>query len=102
MIKSFFWSLVLLAIPLSILGLIFYSNYLDHQEHLRWVRKMRARDYQWFATEHPDSVSEHGVRCTQCKSSRIHVRSVMNQSYMREHFCARCGTTLYYSEESTL
>jgi hypothetical protein len=56
--------------------------------------------YEWYAHQYPDSITNNGVRCFACKSAHIRVRGLMNHSYTREHFCAQCGATLYYSPES--
>jgi hypothetical protein len=70
------------------------------RRHVRWVSDMRARDFAWFKATHPASVTRDGVICTKCSSTKIHVRGVMNQSYMRAHVCTRCGETLYFSSET--
>lgn len=70
------------------------------RRHVRWVSEMRARDFEWFKSTHPQKVTRDGVICPKCASTKSHVRGVMNQSYMRAHVCMRCGETLYFSRET--
>ncbi len=62
-------------------------------------RRMLSQDYQWYKSLHPELVTASGVKCVSCGNSRINARALMRQTYMREHFCVQCGTTLYYSPE---
>jgi len=79
---------------------ILISNVRVARRHVRWVNDMRARDFAWFKATHPGSVTRDGVICPKCACPKIHVRGVMNRSYMRAHACTRCGETLYYSREA--
>lgn len=64
------------------------------------LRRMAAQNYDWYRTEHPEQVTKAGVKCFKCGGGRIHVRGLMQRTYMREHFCTQCGTALYYSPEA--
>ena len=68
---------------------------------MRWLAQNRRReqDFQWFAGRHPDCVRQGRVVCPYCRGARIHARSLLQHTYMREHFCVTCGHTLYYSPE---
>lgn len=69
--------------------------------HTRWRRQMSAHNYDWYRTEHPDLVTRDGsVKCATCGGARVHVRGLMQKTFMREHFCTQCGATLYYSPEA--
>lgn len=64
------------------------------------LRRMAGEDYDWYRAEHPEQVTKAGVKCFKCGGGRIHVRGLMQRTYMREHFCTQCGTALYYSPEA--
>lgn len=68
-------------------------------ERVRRLKQMRAENYDWYCATHPDLCTSGRVQCFKCKSNRINARNMMNRTFMREHFCTQCGTTLYYSEE---
>lgn len=61
--------------------------------------RRRQQDFHWFAGRHPDCLQPGRVACPCCGGSRINARGLMQQTYMREHFCVTCGHTLYYSRE---
>lgn len=67
-------------------------------QFLRWLR-MKRQDFGWYKRTHPGLVAEGEVKCRSCGAARTNVRGLGNRTYMREHFCAQCGTTLYYSPE---
>ncbi len=71
-----------------------------HLTHARWRRQMAAQNYAWYRGEHPELVTQGGVKCARCGGTRIHVRGLMRHSYFREHFCTQCGAALYYSAEA--
>ncbi len=68
-------------------------------ERRRRLQRLAERDYNWYRSEHPELITEDGVKCSNCGSSRIHVRHLMQRTFLRKHFCSQCGTTLYYSHE---
>ena len=78
-----------------VLGVILFSIVQQHRKKQR----MREQDYDWYKSAHPDLVTERGVKCASCGNSRINARALMQHTYMREHYCVQCGTTLYYSPE---
>ncbi|MDT6992072.1 hypothetical protein [Burkholderia cenocepacia] len=65
----------------------------------RRIKRMRAKNYQWYRTTHPNAVRGNRVACHSCGNDRIQVRNVMQRTFMREHFCSQCGESLYYSPE---
>jgi uncharacterized paraquat-inducible protein A len=67
-------------------------------QHMR-MRKMKANDYAWYRRTYPQTVKGNAISCNQCGGHRVHVRALLQRTYMREHFCPQCGTTLYYSPE---
>lgn len=65
----------------------------------RRAHRFQTQTFGWYRAQHPNLVSHNSVRCSECNGSHIRVRGLMQHSYTREHFCAHCGTTLYYSAE---
>ena len=68
-------------------------------ERRRRLRRLADQDYGWYRSEHPELVTADGVKCLNCGGTRIHVRHLMQRTFLRKHFCSQCGTTLYYSHE---
>ncbi len=64
----------------------------------RWSH-MNAKNYDWYRQSYPNACRSDHVVCHKCQSHRIQAKNVMQQMYMREHFCGQCGETLYYSPE---
>ncbi|MCA8297738.1 hypothetical protein LGN19_28500 [Burkholderia sp. AU30198] len=88
--NGYFLMFLLLLIVLS--ALIVYSNQ-------RRIKHMRARNYQWYRATYPDAMRGNRVVCRSCGNDRVHVRNIMQHTFMREHFCGQCGESLYYSQE---
>jgi len=65
----------------------------------RRAHRFQTKNFVWYRAQFPHLVSHNSVRCKECNGSHIRVRGLMQHSYTREHFCAHCGTTLYYSPE---
>ncbi len=63
------------------------------------TRRKRDMDFDWYRQAHPSNVAANRVSCFGCGSTRIHARGLMQQTFLREHFCTTCGKTLYYSAE---
>jgi hypothetical protein len=63
------------------------------------LARKRARNYAWYEQNHPKCVVGDRVYCFSCNGQRIQVRNLMQGTYLRDHFCAKCGTTLYYTPE---
>lgn len=55
--------------------------------------------YDWYRNTYPKSMKGNRISCHHCGSTRVSTNRVMNQTYMRQHFCPQCGTTLYFSPE---
>lgn len=83
-------------LPLLVFALIFVAI---GAINTRYRRKLLAQNFAWYRAQHPSLVSPHGVICHSCGGKRVHVRGLMRRTYIREHFCTLCGTTLYYSPE---
>jgi hypothetical protein len=64
-------------------------------------RLCRSRNFEWFRSAHSECIRGSRVSCPHCRGTRVHVRSLMQQTFMREHFCTTCGKTLYYSPEAS-
>jgi hypothetical protein len=60
--------------------------------------KLRERDFMWYSKTYPNNVQKKFVICHKCNGERVHTRTTANNSSFREHFCPKCGETLYYSE----
>ena len=90
------WPIVVAGIGFTCIG--FFAA---RQNVLRLsaLERKASMTFEWFRNTYPQAVTRDRVSCTSCGASRIHVRGLMQQSYLREHFCTRCGTVLYYSPE---
>lgn len=66
------------------------------------LMQLAAKDFEWYKSSYPKNLSGGRVSCYNCGGSRIHVRALMQKTYMREHFCTQCGTPLYYSPETKI
>jgi hypothetical protein len=66
---------------------------------LKQIATFEKMTYQWYISENSKFFNNGRVSCCNCGETRIHVRNLMNQTFHREHFCAQCGKTLYYSPE---
>jgi len=85
---------------LTILGLIFViAGLVNMVTSVRRINKFQKKTYQWYKSTHPLNIDGNRVTCFSCGGGRIHVRSLMNHTYHRDHFCGDCGTTLYFSPE---
>ena len=56
--------------------------------------------YDWYRKTYPENMKGNRISCHHCGGMRVATHRVMNQTYMREHFCPQCGTTLYFSPEA--
>ena len=66
----------------------------------RWrIRRLQNASYAWYRKKYPQAYRNGRVICHSCGNDRIYVKNVMRRTFMREHFCAECGTTMYYSPE---
>lgn len=63
------------------------------------IRRMQKANYAWYRATYPQAYRNGRVICRHCGNDRIYVKNVMKRTFMREHFCAECGTTMYYSPE---
>lgn len=66
----------------------------------REFAKYERQNYGWYIQTYPSCFRQNRVHCYSCKSGKVHTRNLFNRTYTREHFCAQCGTTLYFSRES--
>lgn len=76
------------------------SSYFKAKEFQATMAKYKQMSYDWYKATHPTHVHGNGVSCHSCGGRRINVRSLMERTYTRAHFCTQCGTTLYYSPEN--
>lgn len=63
------------------------------------VTKLKRMNYSWYLKSHPKNVLNGKVSCHSCASQEIGVERMMQQTYLRRHYCRRCGTNIYYSAE---
>jgi hypothetical protein len=89
--ESYFAPTILLIIALGVIASIISRH--------RRMKELRSKNYHWYITTYPASVQGNSLRCFKCSGNRIHVRGLMGRTFHREHFCTKCGTTLYYSPE---
>jgi hypothetical protein len=88
------------SVMLTILGVIFViAGLVNMVTSVRRINKFQKKTYQWYKATHPLNIDGNRVTCFSCGGGRIHVRSLMNHTYHRDHFCGDCGTTLYFSPE---
>jgi hypothetical protein len=69
---------------------------------LSWWRQLsrfQKMTYFWYKEAYPACVQENRMSCFVCGGTNIQVRKLMNRTFHREHFCAQCGKTLYFSPE---
>lgn len=77
-------------------GVLTLAGFSQYFRFNKWEKK----NFAWYKRKHPDFCDTNGrVACASCNGRHIRVRGLMQHSYTREHFCAACGTTLYYSPE---
>lgn len=72
---------------------------LVHAVRFLRMKRMLEQNYAWYVGRHPDRVKGKRVECHACGADSIRVRGLMQRTFMREHFCGRCGEVLYYSPE---
>lgn len=82
-----------------VMGLVVLTMLLDALNKTLGVWIKRRHNYWWYRRAYPRFAFDGGVACCACGGARIHARALMQRSYLREHFCAQCGATLYYSRE---
>lgn len=79
------------------LVLLFF--FYPHLSRFLYLRRLRARNFDWYRSSYPEHFVRGNVQCSHCNSARVHNRPVQYARFMREHYCGQCGTTLYYSEQ---
>ncbi|MDP3521292.1 MAG: hypothetical protein Q8S02_11790 [Hydrogenophaga sp.] len=72
----------------------------DGREFKALMDKYKQMNFGWYKATYPNHAHANGVSCHSCGGRRIHVRSLREHTYTREHFCTQCGTALYYSPEN--
>jgi ribosomal protein S27AE len=87
----------ILAASAGVVAVIFTLREL---QQITAIERKSTMTFEWYKTTSPASVTRVGVICSKCGGDRVHVRNLMGHTYLREHFCVRCGHTLYYSSES--
>lgn len=84
------------ALFVGLTGAVIYLTWRhEHQQ----LHRFQTYDYLWYRGEFPELVRGNRIACYRCHSDQVTVRQLMNRTYTRQHFCAQCGTTLYYSPE---
>ncbi len=64
------------------------------------LRNLKKQNYEWYVKTHPKHIHRGRPQCHSCNGSALNVERLMNQTYLRRHYCRNCGTTLYYSPEA--
>jgi hypothetical protein len=64
--------------------------------------QLRAKNVDWYRSAHPTAIKDNQLICVGCGSSRRHAQPLTQMPMVREHFCADCGKSLFYSEETKL
>jgi len=67
----------------------------------RRVREMKTRDYNWYKQQYPAAFKDGRPTCYSCGGKSVVVKNLMQRTFMREHLCVDCGTTLFYSSEAS-
>ncbi len=100
-LERFVWIPTLFAIGLAIVYFISQAREQKREarEQAEYWQKIRAMDYVWYVGEHPACKTGNSVLCFACGSNNLRVERLMQQTYLRKHYCGRCGTSLYYSTE---
>lgn len=88
-----------ILMPWSPFPLLFLLSIYVGQRTLKRIKRWETENFQWYVAKHPACSTAHGVSCFSCGHNKIQTRNLMNHSYTREHFCAQCGKTLYFSPE---
>lgn len=89
---SFTWVAVTLAGPV---GIGFWT-----QHALRQITALETRTVAWYRDTYPNARGANNrLACHACGGAKLHVRRVRQHVDHREHFCADCGKTLFYSPE---
>lgn len=65
----------------------------------RQKTKMCQMNIDWYLQKVFAETGSRSLICLRCGSTRINPERVLGGMYMRRHYCARCGATLYYSVE---
>lgn len=66
------------------------------------LKMFSTHTFDSYKNKHPELVKNDSVECFSCGCKRIAARSLLNRTYHREHFCSKCGKTLYYSPEQNI
>lgn len=83
-----FWGSMFVAIPFLIM-----------KSRISQLSMFEKMTYERYRELHPNNVRDNRVSCYSCGNSRINVRSLLNRTYHREHFCSQCGKSLFFSKE---
>ena len=97
--STIFVLVIAIGIPIWIL---IWMLKVIHNQRIQWEerrKELRERNFFWYSALHPECTSGKRVLCNVCKSDSVRIRGLMQGTYTREHFCGRCGETLYYSPE---
>jgi hypothetical protein len=65
----------------------------------RRIALLKRQNYDWYRKQHPGAFRNGRILCHKCGNDRIAIRALLQQTYLREHVCSNCGTTLFYSPE---
>ncbi len=95
---AFFFGVVFSTISISIMVLGLKAINI----RLAQLEKFSTHTFDSYKNKHPNLVKHDSVECFSCGGKRISARALLNKTYHREHFCTKCGTTLYYSPEQNI
>ncbi|WP_421793751.1 hypothetical protein [Hydrocarboniphaga effusa] len=64
-----------------------------------WRFRYLRQNYAWYVGTHPGVIRGGRLHCYSCGGGRVHTERMMRRQFLRRHFCAQCGDTLYFSRE---
>lgn len=85
----------ILVIFFALGGSIGIFNAINRHKRLQ---ALREQSFEWYKQQNPTLVQYGRVSCS-CGCSKIMIQHLMNQTYLRKHYCSACGKTLYYTRE---
>jgi hypothetical protein len=65
--------------------------------NIRGKKLVRKRTYQWYRTTYPKAFRGTRVTCCSCSCDYVSTRTAKHDLTRREHFCAQCGQSLYFT-----
>lgn len=99
-LAEFLMPFAAVAAPVLVFGVAITAFVFVWRSSVKKLAKLRAMDYHWYAKANPACVAGGRVKCRSCGSAHSKTERLMGRTFLRRHFCGRCGTTMYYSPEN--